>query len=51
MLIGKIPFWTHIATNWEESVREAENATEEIVVFTDGSTIEGKVGAVATLLR
>ena len=35
----------------ESSARAAENATEEIQIFTDGSAQEGKVGAAAILFR
>ena len=50
-LIGTIPFMLSIPADRDTSIREAENAEEEIQVFTDGSALEGKVGAAAILLR
>ena len=50
-LQGKLPFVICIAENREESIREMENAREAIQVFTDGSAIDGKVGAAAVLTR
>jgi ribonuclease HI len=47
--IGKIPLIISIADSREDSIKETENATEEIQIFTDGSDIEGKVGASAVL--
>jgi ribonuclease HI len=49
--IGKLPFDISIAENREDSIKETENATEEIQVFSDGSALEGKVGASAILMR
>ena len=51
VLQGKLPFVICIAENREESIRETENAREAIQVFTDGSAIDGKVGAAAVLTR
>jgi ribonuclease HI len=48
---GKLPFKVRIAENREDSTKEAENAPEEIQVFSDGSAINGKVGAAAILIR
>jgi len=48
---GELPFHISIPANKEASAREAENATEEIQVFTDGSAQDGKVGAAAILIR
>ena len=45
------PFEVRIPTSKENSKREAQAASEEIQVFTDGSVIEGKVGAAAVLTR
>src|SRR5882757_3618843 len=50
-LKGKLPFRTQIATSREDSVREAALATEEVTVYTDGSAMNGKVGAAAMLTR
>jgi len=50
-LTGKIPFTISILEDRDSSIEEAENAMEAIQVFTDGSAMEGKVGAAATLLR
>jgi ribonuclease HI/exonuclease III len=49
--IGKLPFQTHIATCREDSIEEAANASEEVIVYTDGSAMNGKVGAAAVLTR
>jgi ribonuclease HI len=49
--IGKPPFTISIAEDKASSTAEAENATEEIQVFSDGSAINGKVGAAAILTR
>jgi ribonuclease HI len=48
---GKLPFQISIPENKESSARAAENAIEEIQVFTDGSAQGGKVGAAAILIR
>ena len=48
---GKLPFRISIPEDKESSARAAENATEEIQVFTDGSAQEGKAGAAAILIR
>jgi len=48
---GKLPFQISIPANKEDSAREAEHATEEIQVFSDGSAQNGKVGAAAVLTR
>lgn len=48
---GKIPFEIDIAANREASTKGAEDAEEEIQVFTDGSAMNGKVGAAALLVR
>ena len=48
---GKLPFKVEIAEDKEASVREAENAEEEVQVFADGSAMNGKVGAAAVLTR
>jgi hypothetical protein len=50
-LKGTLPFITHMAPDREDSIEEAANATEEVIVFTDGSAINGKVGVAATLTR
>jgi len=51
MLRSMLPFEISIADSREESIRETEHAEEEIQVFTDGSAMNGKVGAAAVLLR
>ena len=48
---GKLPFKTHIAASRETSIEEATNAAEEVIIYTDGSAINGKVGAAAILTR
>jgi ribonuclease HI len=47
---GKLPFTLSIAKSREELIKETEEATEEIQIFTDGSVMEGKVGAAAILI-
>ena len=49
--LGELPFHIKIPADKEASAREAENATEEIQVFADGSAQGGKVGAAAILIR
>ena len=46
---GKIPLIISIAESREESIKETESAPEEIQIYTDGSALEGKVGAAAVL--
>ena len=48
---GKLPFRISIPASKEDSIWEAEEATEEIQVFSDGSAQNGKVGAAAVLIR
>ena len=48
---GILPFTISITRSREDSIREAEHANEEIQVYTDGSAIDGKVGAAAILTR
>ena len=48
---GRLPFQISIADDKESSAKDAETATEEIRVYTDGSAQEGKVGAAAILTR
>ena len=48
---GKLPFKTHIAASRDSSIEEAANAAEEVIIYTDGSAINGKVGAAAILTR
>jgi len=50
-IIGVIPFKISIPEDRDSSIKEAEDATEEVQVFADGSAMEGKVGAAAILLR
>jgi ribonuclease HI len=51
MLKGTLPFTTNIAEDREASAKEAEEAREEIQVYSDGSALNGKVGAAAILYR
>jgi ribonuclease HI len=48
---GKLPFATSIPPSKEASIDEECSAREEIRLYSDGSAIEGKVGAAAVLLR
>jgi hypothetical protein len=48
---GELPFELSITESREDSIKEMEEASEEIQIFTDGSAIEGKVGAAAILIR
>jgi len=50
-LQGKLPFTISIAKSRDDSIREAENASEAVQIFTDRSAINGKVGAAAVLIR
>jgi hypothetical protein len=47
---GKLPFRISIAESREDSIKETEKAQEAIQIFTDGSALKGKVGAVAVLM-
>lgn len=51
MKSGNLPFVISIPSDRESSKREAENAPEQVQVFTDGSATGGKVGAAAVLIR
>ena len=48
---GELPFHISIPADKEASACEAENATEDIQVFTDSSAQNSKVGAAAILIR
>ena len=48
--IGKIPIQISITDSREDSIAEAENAKEEVQIFSDGSVLEGKVGTAAVLI-
>ena len=50
-LQGELPFGISIAGSREDSIKEAEEASEEVQVFTDGSALNSKVGAAAILTR
>jgi ribonuclease HI len=49
--IGKIPIQISITDSREDSIAEAENAKEEFQIFSDGSALEGKVGAAVVLIH
>ena len=51
MLSGKLPFKISIAPDRNSSIREAENVTEVVQVYTDGSATDGKVGVAVVLFR
>jgi ribonuclease HI len=46
-----MPFKVRIAANREASIEEDVQAKEKVRIYTDGSAIEGKVGAAAVLIR
>lgn len=48
--VGKSPLKLSIAGSREESIEETMNAEEELQVFSDGSALEGQVGAAAVLM-
>jgi len=48
---NRLPLRISIANDKEQSKTEANNATEKVKVFADGSEINGKLGAAAVLLR
>ena len=48
---GKSPFTISVAEDRESSIEEDSNAREEVRVYSDGSAINGKVGAAAILIR
>ena len=48
---SKVPLWTSIADNKDLSKIETINALEAVKVYSDGSEINGGVGAAAVLLR
>ncbi|KAJ8589125.1 hypothetical protein M405DRAFT_768095, partial [Rhizopogon salebrosus TDB-379] len=45
------PYKTHIAGSREEAIKEHENLTDIIQIYTDGSGHDGKIGAAATLFH
>jgi ribonuclease HI len=49
--IGELPFNIRIPDSREDSIIEATNASEEIQIFSDGSAMNGRVGAAAVLIR
>ena len=51
MNLSQLPLRVSIANSKEQSKLDASNATEVIKVYSDGSEINGKVGAAALLLR
>ena len=48
---GKLPFDVRIPADRKSSITEAASAREEVQVFSDGSAIDGKVGAAAILMK
>ncbi|KAH9952309.1 hypothetical protein BC827DRAFT_1087768, partial [Russula dissimulans] len=46
-LHGKHPFEISIAEDCPSSIEEAENANEDLVIYSDGSALKGKVGVAA----
>jgi ribonuclease HI len=48
--LGKIPLVISIAENREDSIKETEDALENLQIYSDGLALEGKVGAVAILI-
>jgi len=44
---GKFPFTISIVDDRANSIEEAENAMEDLLIYTDGLAIEGKVGVAA----
>ena len=48
---GRLPFNLSIPENRSSAIAEAASATEEIQIFSDGSAIDGKVGAAAILIK
>jgi hypothetical protein len=48
---GELPFELSITESREDSIKEMEEASEEIQIYMDGSVIKGKVGAAAILTR
>ncbi|KAG2031395.1 ribonuclease H-like domain-containing protein [Suillus americanus] len=47
----KNPWVTCIATNKEEAVKEYEHLTDQIQIYSDGSSFKGKIGVAAVLFR
>ncbi len=47
--IKSLPLKISIAESREELINETDNATEDIQIFSDGSALEGMVGAAAIL--
>jgi len=50
-LQGELPFVTSIADSREDSIKEAKSTREKVQVYTDGSALNGKVGAATILTR
>ena len=48
---GELPFELSIAESKEDSIKEMEEALEEIQIFMDSSAMEGKVGAAVILIH
>ena len=48
---GRLPFIISIPENRSGAIAEAASATEEIQIYSDGSAIDGKVGAAAILMK
>lgn len=48
---SKNPWQTHIASSKEEAIKEHEQLTDTIQVYSDGSGYKGQIGAAAVLFR
>ena len=51
MSSGKLPFSVSVAKDRDSSISESIHASEDMQIFMDGSTLEGKIGTAAVLLK